>query len=59
MKTIFMIIISSMFLSTISNNIEKDSVEKVMTYKIQETEKIKIESTIRNTRTPIIILKKD
>lgn len=48
-----------MFLSTISNNIEKDSVEKVMTYKIQETEKIKIESTIRNTRTPIIILKKD
>ena len=54
-----MIIVSSIFLSTISNNIEKDSIEKVMTYKIEKTEKIKIGNTIMNTRTPIIILKKD
>lgn len=59
MKTIFMIIVSSIFLSTISNNIEKDSIENVMTYKIEKTEKIKIGNTIMNTRTPIIILKKD
>lgn len=59
MKTIFMLIVSSIFLSTVSNNIEKDSIEKVMTYKIQKEEKIKIESTTINTRTPIIILKKD
>lgn len=59
MKTIFMLIVSSIFLSTVSNNIEKDSIEKVMTYKIQNAEKIKVESTTINTRTPIIILKKD
>lgn len=59
MKTIFMLIVSSIFLSTVSNNTEKDSIEKVMTYKIQKEEKIKIESTTINTRTPIIILKKD
>lgn len=59
MKTIFMLIVSSIFLSTVSNNIEKDSIEKVMTYKIQKAEKIKVESTTINTRTPIIILKKD
>ncbi|RAK23745.1 hypothetical protein B0I03_103211 [Flavobacterium aquaticum] len=59
MKTIFMLIVSSIFLSTVSNKIEKDSIEKVMTYKIQKTEKIKIESATISTRTPIIILKKD
>lgn len=59
MKTIFMLIVSSIFLSTVSNKIEKDSIEKVMTYKIQKTEKIKIESAMISTRTPIIILKKD
>ena len=59
MKTIFMLIVSSIFLSTVSNNIEKDSIEKVMTYKIQKAEKIKVESTTIHTRTPIIILKKD
>jgi hypothetical protein len=42
-----------------SNNVENDSIEKVMTYKIEKTEKIKVESAI-NSRTPIIIIiKKD
>ena len=45
-------------MSTMSNNVEKDSIEKVMTYKIEKTEKIKVERAI-NSRTPIIIVKKD
>ena len=58
MKTIVVLIVSSIFLSTMSNNVERDSIEKVMTYKIEKTEKIKVESVI-NSRTPIIIVKKD
>jgi len=58
MKTIVVLIVSSIFLSTMSNNVENDSIEKVMTYKIEKTEKIKVESAI-NSRTPIIIIKKD
>ena len=58
MKTIVLLIVSSIFLSTMSNNTEKDSIEKVMTYKIEKAEKIKVGS-ITNSRTPIIILKKD
>ena len=58
MKTLVVLIVSSIFLSTMSNNVENDSIEKVMTYKIEKTEKIKVESAI-NSRTPIIIVKKD
>ena len=58
MKTIVVLIVSSIFLSPMSNNVENDSIEKVMTYKIEKTEKIKVESAI-NSRTPIIIVKKD
>ena len=58
MKTIVVLIVNSIFLSTMSNNVENDSIEKVMTYKIEKTEKIKVESAI-NSRTPIIIIKKD
>ena len=58
MKTLVVLIVSSIFLSTMSNNVENDSIEKVMTYKIEKTEKIKVESAI-NSRTPIIIIKKD
>ena len=58
MKTLVVLLVSSIFLSTMSNNVEKDSIEKVMTYKIEKTEKIKVESAI-NSRTPIIIVKKD
>ena len=41
MKTLVVLLVSSIFLSTMSNNVEKDSIEKVMTYKIEKTEKIK------------------
>ena len=58
MKTIVVLIVSSIFLSTMSNNVENDSIEKVMTYKVEKIEKIKVESAI-NSRTPIIIVKKD
>ena len=58
MKTLVVLLVSSIFLSTMSNNVERDSIEKVMTYKIEKTEKIKVESVI-NSRTPIIIVKKD
>ena len=58
MKTLVVLLVSSIFLSTMSNNVENDSIEKVMTYKIEKTEKIKVERAI-NSRTPIIIVKKD
>ena len=58
MKTLVVLLVSSIFLSTMSNNVENDSIEKVMTYKIEKIEKIKVESAI-NSRTPIIIIKKD
>ena len=57
MKTLVVLLVSSIFLSTMSNNVENDSIEKVMTYKIEKTEKIKVESAI-NSRTPIINIKK-
>jgi len=58
MKTILVILVSSLFLSNTPNNKENDSIEKVMAFKIEKTEEIKIESTI-NARTPIIIVKRD
>ena len=58
MKTLVVLLVSSIFLSTMSNNIENDSIEKVMTYKVEKIEKIKVESAI-NSRTPIVIIKKD
>ena len=42
MKTIVVLIVSSIFLSTMSNNVEKDSIEKVMTYKIENQKKSKL-----------------
>lgn len=58
MKTIVLLIASSLFLSTMSKNKEKDSTDKIMAYKIEKTERIKVESII-NSRTPIIIVKRD
>ena len=55
MKTIVVLIVSSIFLSTMSNNVEKDSIEKVMTYKIEKTEKIKVVKTL-STLTTVLLL---
>ena len=58
MKTIVLLIVSSLFLSNVPNNKENDSIKKVMALKIGKTDKIKVEN-ITNPRTPIIIVKRD
>ena len=58
MKTLVLLIVSSLFLSNVPNNKENDSIKKVMALKIEKTDKIKVEN-ITNPRTPIIIVKKD
>ena len=58
MKTILLLIVSSLFLSNVPNNKENDSIKKVMALKIEKTDKIKVEN-ITNPRTPIIIVKRD
>ena len=58
MKTVALLIVSSLFLSNMPNNKENDSIKKVMALKIGKTDKIKVEN-ITNPRTPIIIVKRD
>ena len=58
MKTVALLIVSSLFLSNMPNNNENDSIEKIMSYKIEKTEKNKI-LDITTPRTPIIIVKND
>ena len=58
MKTVALIIVSSLFLSNMPNNNENDSIEKIISYKIEKTEKNKI-LDITTPRTPIIIVKND
>ena len=58
MKTVALLIVSSLFLSNVPNNKENDSIKKVMALKIEKTDKIKVESLV-NSRTPIIIVKRD
>ncbi|GEM_PF-1444216 len=58
MKTVVLLIVSSLFLSNVPNNKENDSIKKVMALKIEKTDKIKVEN-ITNPRTPIIIVKND
>ena len=58
MKTVLILLASSLFLSSIPNNKENDSIEKVMAFKIEKTDKIKVENQI-TSRTPIIIIKRD
>jgi len=58
MKTVVLLIVSSLFLSNMPNNKENDSIRKVMAFKIEKTDKIKV-GDITNPRTPIIIVKND
>ena len=58
MKTVVVLLVSSLFLSNVPNNKENDSIKKVMALKIEKTDKIKVEN-ITNPRTPIIIVKRD
>ena len=56
--TFGLLIISSLFLSNIPNKKENDSIEKILTYKIEKTDNIKVKNLVV-LRTPIIIVKKD
>ena len=56
--TLGLLVVSSLFLSNIPNKKENDSIEKVLTYKIEKTDKVKTEN-ILTSRTPIIIVKRD
>lgn len=58
MKTVVLLIVSSIFLSNVPNKKAQDSIDEVLKYKINEKERIKIE-TIVDSRTPIIIVKRD
>ena len=58
MKTVALLIVSSLFLSNMPNNKENDSIKKVMALKIEKTDKINVESIV-DSRTPIIIVKSD
>ena len=58
MKTVVLLIVSSLFLSNMPNNKENDSIKKVMALKIEKTDKINVESIV-DSRTPIIIVKRD
>ena len=46
MKTIVLLIVSSLFLSNMPKNKENDSIEKVMSYKIEKFEINKIENDV-------------
>ena len=56
--TLGLLIVSTLFLSNIPNKKENDSIEKILTHKIEKIDKIEIES-ILTQRTPIIIVKRD
>lgn len=58
MKALIILITSSLFLSGVQKNREKDSVKKILNYKIEKKDIIKIDNSI-NTTMPIIIVKKD
>lgn len=60
MKTILLLIASSLFLSNMPNNKENDSIEKVMSYRIEKFESNKSHNANASiSRTPIIIVKRD
>ena len=58
MKTVVVLLVSSLFLSNVPNNKENDSIKKVMALKNEKTDKINVESIV-DSRTPIIIVKRD
>ncbi|NHM03503.1 hypothetical protein [Flavobacterium celericrescens] len=59
MKALIILITSSLFLSGIPKNREKDSIKKILNYKIEKKDvTIKVDNPI-NISMPIIIVKKD
>ena len=58
MKTLTILIISSLFFANVSTSKEKDSIQKIMKIKIKKNNVI-INNDVLTTRMPIIILKRD
>lgn len=58
MKTLIILLMSSLFFSNAQNNKENDSIEKVMKIKIKKTNVIMSDNTL-NVRMPILIVKRD
>jgi len=58
MKTLVLVLLSTLFVSSMSKKNETDSIKKVLTYRIGKTEETKVKS-LMNSRTPIIIVKRD
>lgn len=58
MKTVSLLIVSSLFLSNMPKVKEEDSINKVLRYKIEKAQILEIEKSI-NSRMPIIIVKRD
>ena len=58
MKTLIILLMSSLFFSNAQDNKENDSIEKVMKIKIKKTNIITTDNDL-SVRMPIIILKRD
>lgn len=58
MKTLIILLMSSLFFSNVSNDKENDTIQKIINAKIEKTTSIKNDTGL-NTRLPIIIVKRD
>lgn len=58
MKTLVLLIVSSLFLSNMPNRKDNDTIEKIMKYKVEKIKGVNTENNL-NVRTPIIIVKLD
>lgn len=58
MKTLIILLMSSLFFSNVSNDKENDSIQKIMKVKIEKTNIITNDTGL-DIRMPIIIVKRD
>ena len=58
MKTLIILLMSSLFFSNVSNEKENDSIQKIMKVKIEKKTIISIDNGLNRTM-PIIIVKRD
>ena len=58
MKTLIILIMSSLFFANVPTSKENDSIQKIMKIKIKKNN-VTINNDVLNTRMPIIILKRD
>ena len=58
MKTLIILVITSLFFSNVSNEKENDSIKKIINLKIEKNNNINSEKDL-DVRVPIIIIKRD